>query len=83
LSIETLLLIWAGQHSTDLEIKGDRTLVTLASLKLHSVTLIKILDLNPRREAAAMKKYIFAAVVWSDESKSLLPDDFFNRSGHD
>jgi hypothetical protein len=72
-----------GCRSTDLEIKGDGTLVALSSLKLHGVALIKILDLNSRSETAAMKEYIVAAVIWSDESKSLLPDDFFNRSGHD
>ena len=68
---------------SDLEIKSDGTLVTLSSLKLHSVALIKVFDLNARREAAAMKEYIFTTIIWSDESKSLLPDDFFNRSGHD
>jgi Glycosyl transferase family 1 len=72
-----------GHRSTDLEIKSDGTLVTFSSLKLHRVALIKILDLNARSEAAAMKEYIFTAVVWSDESKALLPDDFFYRSGHD
>jgi Glycosyl transferase family 1 len=83
LSIATLLIVRTAQRSTDFEIKGDRTLVTLSSLKLHSVALIKIFDLNARSEAAAMKEYIFTTIVWSDESKSLLPDDFFNRSGHD
>jgi hypothetical protein len=72
-----------GHRSTDLEIKSDGTLVTLSSLKLHRVALIKILDLNAGSEAAAMKEYIFTAVVWSDESKSLLSNDFFYRSGHD
>jgi hypothetical protein len=75
--------IRSGQCSSNLEIKGDGAFVTLSSLKLHRVALIKILDLNTRSEAAAMKEYILAAVVWRDESKSLLPDDFFNRSGHD
>jgi len=66
----------------NLEVKSDRTFVTLSRLKLHGVALIKILDLNARREAATMKEYILTAVVWSDETKSLLPNDFFDRSSH-
>jgi hypothetical protein len=81
LSIVTLLFI-QGYRSTDLEIKGDGTFVTLSSLKLHRVALIKIFDLNSRSETSTMKEYIVAAVVWSDESKSLLSNDFLNRSGH-
>jgi hypothetical protein len=82
----TLLLIrlsGLGRRSTNFEIKGNGTLVTLSSLKLHSVALIKIFDLDTRSETSTMKEYIFATVVRSDKSKSLLSDDFLNRSGHD
>jgi hypothetical protein len=71
-----------GCRLTDLEIQGDRTLVTLSGLKLHRVALIEIFDLNSRSETSTMKEYILAAVVWRDESKAFRSDNFLNRSGH-
>jgi hypothetical protein len=49
---------------------------------LHGVAFVNVFDLVPRRQAATVKKYIFAAVVRSDEAKALLSDDLLDSPSH-
>jgi hypothetical protein len=64
------------------EVEGYGAFVAAAGLKLHRIALIQILELHARRKAAAMEKDVVAAVVGNDETKALISDNFFNRSGH-
>jgi hypothetical protein len=65
-----------------LEVEGYGALVAAPGLELDRIALVQILELDARREAAAMEKNIIAAVVGNDESKALISDNFFYRSGH-
>jgi hypothetical protein len=69
-------------RSADLQIHRDRSLFTFPDLKLNGIALVQILDLISRREAAAVKKHVFAAVIRSDKAKALLAYDFFDRACH-
>lgn len=64
------------------QIQGDRALLPFSHLKLHRVALVQIFDLTARREAAAVKEDVFAAIVRLDEAKAFLPHNFFYSSGH-
>ena len=64
------------------QIKSDGSFVSLAGLKLHGVAFVKVLNLGSGSEAAAMKKYVFAAIIGSDEPKPFLAHDLLNRSRH-
>ncbi|MGH7768787.1 MAG: hypothetical protein ACREQP_15180, partial [Candidatus Binatia bacterium] len=65
-----------------LEVEGYGAFVAAAGLELDRVALVQILELHARREAAAMDKDVVDAVVWNDEAKALISDNFFYRSGH-
>jgi hypothetical protein len=68
--------------SADLQIKGHWTFVTLSCLKLDGIALIEILYLSSRRETAAMKEHIVAAIIGLNETESLLPHDFLDGPSH-
>jgi hypothetical protein len=65
-----------------LEVEGYGTFVSAPGLKLDRIAFVEILELRPRRKAAAMEKDVVAAVVGNDESKALIPDNFLYCSGH-
>lgn len=72
----------AAYSLAQLEVEGYGTFVAAAGLELDRIALVQILELDARREAAAMKKDVVAAVVGNDEAKPLISDNFFYRSGH-
>src|SRR5919106_581839 len=74
--------VFATFVSPDFHIKGDRPLLSFSGLELHRVPFVKIFQLGARRETSSMKKDIFAAVVGSNKTESLLPNDFLYRPRH-
>jgi hypothetical protein len=70
------------KRSTNLQIESDRTFVSFPYLKLHRVLFVQVFELTARREAAAMKENIFAAVIRRDETEAFIADNLFYRTGH-
>jgi hypothetical protein len=68
--------------SPNLQVQGDGALLALSDLKLHRIALVQVFDLSPRRQAAAVKKHIFGAIVRRNKTESLLSNDFFYRPCH-
>src|SRR5436189_981548 len=68
--------------SADFHIQRDRSFITLASLELHRVTFIEVLDLGSRGETAPMEEHFVAPVIGSNETVPLLADYFFDRTCH-
>src|ERR1043166_2020883 len=68
--------------STDLHVKSHRSLVTFASLKLHGVPFVEVLNLCSRCETSTMKENLITAIVRGDKAIAFLANDFFDRSGH-
>src|SRR3989338_8182514 len=66
----------------EFRVEGDGPLVPLAGLKLHRISLVQVVELKPRRNAPAVKKYFIPAVVGNDEPETLLPHHLFDRSHH-
>lgn len=68
--------------SANFHIECDRAFVPFSCLELHGVAFVEIFDLIARRETAAVKKNIFAAVVGDDETETFLFNNLLDRTGH-
>jgi len=68
--------------SANLHVDRDRTFLAFSGLELYGVALVEVFELGARRETAAVKKNIFAAVVGDDETEPFLFNNLLDRTGH-
>jgi hypothetical protein len=74
----------AGEEiiSPNFEVKSDWPFFSFSGLELHRVTLIEVFYLVARRHAAAVEENLFAAIIGSNEPKTLWADYFLDSAGH-